>query len=531
ALPVLAEDTPAKLAELRQVWEAEYGKIRADLDGKLSQSLQALEADLTRARRLDEARTVLAYREGLPPSENASPATAPSRADTPTSGFVDLFSESGQKEWRQSGDGGIDFKDGVGTTRFSAGDQGAFGVAWYAKRTFRDFIYEVEFRAMQPRFNSGLRLRFPRLGREPMKATEEGYEVAITDTESDIAYPTGSIHGFQQATSSPLKRLGEWNTLSVEVVGQSYTVTLNGQVVARFTGSRRAEGYIGIENHRRGAVQFRNVRIKEIAPGQGAAAPAQPSAPDGTLAAATKGQPFANSLGMKFVPVPETKVLFCIHETRQKDYAAYAAENPGTNGFWRNLSYEGHRVTERVDDHPVGTVNWHDATDFCRWLSEKEGLTYRLPTDEEWSMAVGLGGKERRRRDDVPATLSGGVAGEYPWGSEWPPPANAGNYADESFIANAPSMGDNYLKGYDDGFPTTAPVMSFAPNRFGLYDMGGNQQEWIGDWYDAGQSRRLLRGAGWAAGRNSHLLSSFRIAADASDGRYTHGFRVVVELP
>src|SRR5690606_36612881 len=96
---------------------------------------------------------------------------------------------------------------------------------------------------------------------------------------------------------------------------------------------------------------------------------------------ATKEQPFENSLGMKLVPVPGTEVLFCIHETRWKDYAAYAAENPGIRGGWKDQGFDGFTIAERAEEHPVAHVNWEDARAFCAWLSKKEGRTYRLPTD------------------------------------------------------------------------------------------------------------------------------------------------------
>ncbi len=85
-LPALADGTPDGLVDFRLVWEAERGKIRAELDGKLSQSLQALEVALTKARRLEEARAVLAFRESLPEGSAGTPArNEPGTAATPPS--------------------------------------------------------------------------------------------------------------------------------------------------------------------------------------------------------------------------------------------------------------------------------------------------------------------------------------------------------------------------------------------------------------------------------------------------------------
>jgi len=115
---------------------------------------------------------------------------------------------------------------------------------------------------------------------------------------------------------------------------------------------------------------------------------------------ATREQPFTNSLGMKFVPVPGTRMLMCIHETRRADYATYAALHPEADASWKKVIFDGQPVAMQ-DDEPVVNVSWDDAQAFCRWLSQKEGRRYRLPTDREWSIAVGIG-------DCEPATEGNG---------------------------------------------------------------------------------------------------------------------------
>ncbi len=236
-------------------------------------------------------------------------------------------------------------------------------------------------------------------------------------------------------------------------------------------------------------------------------------------AGATKDRPFENSLGMKFVPVPGTNVLFCIHETRWKDYEVYAKENPGIDGNWRNQTIDGYAITERAGEHPVIRVSWHEAQDFCAWLSKKEGKTYRLPTDEEWSLAVGFGSK---------------TMDAYPWGTAWPPPPGSGNYSDQSRKAKAPSKDSRvlYLEGYDDGFPTTSPVMSFPPNRFGLHDMGGNVWEWVEDRAEDSQEARVRRGGSWANPLQGVIRSARREAGPPSARidaiGYGLGFRIVL---
>jgi formylglycine-generating enzyme required for sulfatase activity len=209
-----------------------------------------------------------------------------------------------------------------------------------------------------------------------------------------------------------------------------------------------------------------------------------------------------NTLGMPFVPVPGTEVSFCIWETRVKDYAAYAAANAGVDESWKNPGFK------QEDTHPVVKVNWNDAQAFCEWLTKKElaegkikaGQKYRLPTDAEWSVAVGLG----QEKGNTPEEKQSGIKGVYPWGKEWPPPKGAGNY-------------NKFMKLHN--FEYTSPVGSFASNKDGLHDMGGNVWEWCEDKYRPTSAYRVLRGASWGHGLNpDFLLSSIR-NFDAPVGR------------
>lgn len=235
-----------------------------------------------------------------------------------------------------------------------------------------------------------------------------------------------------------------------------------------------------------------------------------------------------NSLGMSFVPVPGTQVLFCIHETRWKDYASYAKANPGVPRDWQNQTFDGIQLTERPDEHPVVNVNWEEATRFCEWLSRIEGKPYRLPTDREWSAAVGL--REAWQPTDTPETVKKDPT-QFPWGRTWPIPGRSGNYSDQSRRTKAvsPRAGAGYLEGYDDGFPTTAPVMSFAPNQFGLFDLGGNVKEWVLDSWNAEGTERVLRDHAWHQVPKASLASSIRLHINASHRDLCFGFRIVLD--
>ncbi|MDP1592567.1 MAG: SUMF1/EgtB/PvdO family nonheme iron enzyme, partial [Prosthecobacter sp.] len=196
----------------------------------------------------------------------------------------------------------------------------------------------------------------------------------------------------------------------------------------------------------------------------------------------------------------------------------------------------------REPDHPVVNVSWEDAQAFCQWLTIKEqtagrlpmNMQYRLPSDHEWSCAVGIGAQEDAAK--LPGEKIGKVGGVYPWGSEWPPRKNAGNYADETFHEKFPLkqneagnlQGNQWIEGYKDGWATTSPVDSFPANASGLHDMGGNVWEWCEDWYEQEQKNRVLRGGSWTHFDSGNRLSSSRNRGAPTIRGISNGFRVVL---
>jgi len=255
---------------------------------------------------------------------------------------------------------------------------------------------------------------------------------------------------------------------------------------------------------------------------------------------------FTNSLGMRFVPVPRTKALFCVWLTRVKDFEIFVKEmgydathncytyRSGAwkrdgiwkpDGSWKKLGFP------QTETHPVCGVNWNDAKAFCQWLTEKERRAgkigaqdaYRLPTDLEWSAAVGLpleAGATPKDRDWNSAAVELGATSkernwkkEYPWGTAWPPPKGAGNYAPSLEV---------------DDYEFTSPVGSFAANQYGLYDMGGNVWEWCEDWFDNEKKLRVLRGASWSIFNRVYALSSYRNKRPPDLRFDYYGFRCVL---
>ncbi|MDP1589327.1 MAG: SUMF1/EgtB/PvdO family nonheme iron enzyme, partial [Prosthecobacter sp.] len=180
-----------------------------------------------------------------------------------------------------------------------------------------------------------------------------------------------------------------------------------------------------------------------------------------------------NSLGMRFIPLPGTTVRCSIWETREKDYSLFVKD---TGRPW-----DKKHTPDSSGWKPATVVNLYDAAAFCDWLTQKErrdGLIgehdyYRLPTQEEWTLAAGT------------------VSGPFPWGATWPPPPGAGNFRGGEIreryeklraagLVSAKTMTEDSggIEGYEDAFATHSPVGSFEPNAQGLYDLAGNAWEW-----------------------------------------------------
>lgn len=174
--------------------------------------------------------------------------------------------------------------------------------------------------------------------------------------------------------------------------------------------------------------------------------------------------------------------------------------------YWRQPEGPGSSVEAR-GDHPVVHVSWTDARAYCRWA----GL--RLPTEVEWEYAA-RGGLEQRR---------------YPWGDELTP---GGEHRCNIWQGSFPEHNT-----CDDGHYGTAPVDSFGPNGFGLFNTSGNAWEWCADWFDPaaspGQGRgKVIRGGSYLC--HESYCNRYRVAArsrntpDSSTGHM--GFRVAADL-
>jgi len=255
----------------------------------------------------------------------------------------------------------------------------------------------------------------------------------------------------------------------------------------------------------------------------------------------TKDQPWQNSLGMRFVPVPGTQVLFCVWDTRVQDFQAFVneASYDATGGMW-SLGQDGWKQLGATwkepgftqgPTYPVVGVSWDDASAFCAWLTNREyrsgtlpqGRYYRLPTDQEWSIAVALDSESGNTPEEKDSKIR-----VYPWGTEWPPPPGAGNYCGAEAKIGNESGSLIVIEGYEDAYPRTSPVGSFAANKNALYDMGGNVWQWCQDWYNSEQIYRVLRGGSWYEHDPDRILASFRRAHTPDRRGADAGFRCVI---
>ena len=215
-------------------------------------------------------------------------------------------------------------------------------------------------------------------------------------------------------------------------------------------------------------------------------------------------------------------------EVRNIDYKQFIASH--SSGKFGSLSLD-------EDKQPVSNVSWLNAALFCNWLSRRDGLRpfyvikygnllgfrpdstgYRMPTEAEWEWA---------------SKAKGGEKNTFIWGTEYPPPSQTGNFADESNKGKGEK-----IMGYNDGFTVSSPVASFVSNHKGLFDMDGNVAEWVHDFYDAtpetrpeqdplgpiGGNSHVIKGSSWKSSSRDSLRSAYRTSQ--IKGASDLGFRI-----
>lgn len=242
---------------------------------------------------------------------------------------------------------------------------------------------------------------------------------------------------------------------------------------------------------------------------------------------------YRNSLGMEFVLIPAGTFIMGsppnepkrgYSEARHKVVISkpfYMQTTEVTLKQWRGIM--GKRFFSRkkgTGNMPVARVSWHDCIRFIEKLNALSQYSYRLPTEAQWEYASRAG------------SLTA-----YSWG-------NTIDCQKAMYSNNSLKSGDclDYVKKRGLGANGPAPVKSYSPNAWGLYDMHGNVWEWCQDWFGDysnvavkdpvgpySGTKRIRRGGSWYKHGHS-CRSANRNFGHPSNKLRTTGFRLVREI-
>ncbi|MGD1925757.1 MAG: SUMF1/EgtB/PvdO family nonheme iron enzyme [Paracoccaceae bacterium] len=233
------------------------------------------------------------------------------------------------------------------------------------------------------------------------------------------------------------------------------------------------------------------------------------------------------------VPVSLDGFALSRTEVTRAQFARFVQETgrdiePGCWHWWGVWLFDGGRTWRdpgfpQTDSHPVVCNTYADARAFTDWLTAKSGMRYRLPSEAEWEYAASAG------------------TGKAPWGDNVDLACADANVHDAQGATVGVPLSSSRC---DDGYVWTAPVGSFNPNAFGLYDMMGNGWEMVDDCWNSGHQNRPATGASRTSGdcnmriykgsnvanfRDSYVPQHRFAGVGAQPGIYG-GFRVARDL-
>jgi formylglycine-generating enzyme required for sulfatase activity len=318
--------------------------------------------------------------------------------------------------------------------------------------------------------------------------------------------------------------------------GQSLTCFLNGKRVAKKTVigtlATMKTLSVGAENfnfHYEGDIDDIRIYNRALSAAEVKALYEYESKPPASpIPTAPAIDSITNTIGMKLNLIPAGSFLMGSPEDEADRHddehqhgvsiskAFYMQTTEVTQGQWKAVMgtepWKGQRYAKAGPNYAASYVSWNGAVAYCKTLSEKEGKTYRLPTEAEWEYACRAGTEARWSFGNDEKAL-----GDYAW------------YKDNAF-----NIGEKYAH----------QVGLKKPNTFGLYDMHGNVWEWSHDYYEedyyqqsptndpkgpTSGSSRVLRGGSWSLyTRNTRSADRDRFGDDSRN--YFSGFRLVREL-
>jgi S1-C subfamily serine protease len=174
-------------------------------------------------------------------------------------GFVPIFDADHTEGWQQLGAGEVKVGPGVMTV---ATKRAMSGVYWYRSKAFGDFTLKLEFRVENKNSKSGIYVRFADPEGDYRAPSQTAYKINVSEHDTGgIIIPQSEAHPIH-AVPAPHQ---QWNDCEVTVVGQHYTVKVNGETVNDFTGNRALNGFIALQILKGSPpVHYRNIRIKEF---------------------------------------------------------------------------------------------------------------------------------------------------------------------------------------------------------------------------------------------------------------------------
>lgn len=193
----------------------------------------------------------------------------------------------------------------------------------------------------------------------------------------------------------------------------------------------------------------------------------------------------------EMVPIPGTDFEIGKYTVTFDEWDACVADG-GCDGYMPDQEEIGRGL------QPVINVSWNDAQNYIEWLSNKTGISYRLPSESEWQIAA-----------------RAGTTTQYYWGNDL-------GYKN----ANCRGCDNNY----DKKKYTTTEVGSYKPNPYGLYDMLGNVWQWTDGCREGDCAKLVLRGGSFEY-EPEYLTASYRPGIEATERINNLGFRLARTLP